>query len=61
MMQREFLEIRLVQPAPGMGWEWLVRHRGVVLCASDGDALHHTPEDALKEARAAISMKEVAA
>lgn len=58
-MQHEYLEVRLIQPAPGMGWEWLVRHRGVALAASDGDTRHLKPEDALKECRAVLGTKEV--
>lgn len=56
-MQPEYLEVRLIQPAPGMGWEWLVRHRGVTLAASDGDAHHPKPEDAMKECRAVLARR----
>jgi len=43
-------EIRLIHPGPGMGWEWAALAQGKTVAASDGDAHHPTPADALQAA-----------
>lgn len=51
-------EIRLIHPGPGMGWEWAILAQGKTVAASDGDAHHPTPADALMECSALVMDKE---
>jgi hypothetical protein len=54
-MRPPAVEIRIIKPAPGMGWEYVARVNGETLGASDGDAPFDHPGRALQSAIEGIS------
>jgi hypothetical protein len=49
------IEIRIIKPAAGMGWEYVARLKGETVDASDGDAPYDHPGHALQAAIAAVA------
>lgn len=49
-MRPPAIEIRIIKPAAGLGWEYSVRLKGEVIDASDGDAVFDHPGRALQVA-----------
>lgn len=49
-MRPPAIEIRIIKPAAGLGWEYSARLKGEVIDASDGDAIFDLPGRALQAA-----------